>query len=73
MKVIECIEKRFLEITGLECDLKKFPLEEDDCTKIETNKEKSKAHGEVFTPLWLADKMILKAGDSLKGISKAQA
>ena len=69
MKIIENIEKRFLEVTGIECNngitLSKFPLEEGDCSKIENNKEKSDMHGEVFTPLWLVDKMILKASNSL--------
>lgn len=66
MAVINNIEKRFLEIAGIDCDLNKFPLEKEDCPQIEKDKEKSNLHGEVFTPLWLVDKMILKAADSLK-------
>lgn len=59
---VEEIEKRFLKISGIDCDLKKFPLSPDDIKKnIKTNKEKSNQYGEVFTPLWLVDKMILKA------------
>jgi len=60
---IKEIEKKFLEISGLSCDLTKFPLDESDIkgvTKID--KLKIETYGEVFTPLWLVDKMILKAG-----------
>ena len=60
------IEERFLEVTKFDCNLNKFPLEITDCSKIKKDKEKSNLHGEVFTPLWFVDKMILKAGDSLK-------
>lgn len=62
MSYIEDIEKRFLEISGIECDLTKFPLTPDDIkNNIKVDKEKSNQYGEVFTPLWLVDKMILKA------------
>jgi len=60
---IKEIEKKFLEISSLSCDLTKFPLDESDIkgvTKID--KLKIETYGEVFTPLWLVDKMILKAG-----------
>lgn len=61
--IITDIEKRFLEVSGLDCDLSKFPLEPDDIKiNIKVDKEKSNQYGEVFTPLWLVDKMILKAG-----------
>lgn len=60
--IVEEIEKRFLEVSGLECDLTKFPLIESDIkNNISIDKEKSNQYGEVFTPLWLVDKMILKA------------
>jgi len=60
---IKDIEKRFLEISGISCDLTKFPLDEDDIdNNVKVDKEKSNQYGEVFTPLWLVDKMILKAG-----------
>jgi len=63
MSDIEDIEKRFLEISGLKCDLSKFPLKPDDIkNNIKINKDKSNQFGEVFTPLWLVDKMILKSG-----------
>lgn len=65
-RALEDIEDRFLEITGLTCNLDKFPLEEKDCQQMETNKEKSNKFGEVFTPFYFVDKMILKATDSLK-------
>ena len=59
---IKEIEKKFLEISGLSCDLTKFPLDESDIkgvTKID--KLKIETYGEVFTPLWLVDQMILKS------------
>jgi hypothetical protein len=59
---IEEIDKRFLEISGIECNLKKFPLTPDDIrNNIKVDKTKSDQYGEVFTPLWLVDRMILKA------------
>lgn len=62
MTDIEVIEKKFLEISGLKCDLTKFPLQPDDVkNNIKVDKDKSNQYGEVFTPLWLVDKMILKA------------
>ena len=63
---INKIEKRFLKVSGLDCNLNKFPLKKEECSKTTNNKDKSKLHGEVFTPLWFVDKMILKASDSLK-------
>jgi hypothetical protein len=62
LNIIEEMENRFLEISGIECDLSKFPLESNDIkNNIKVDKEKSDQYGEVFTPLWLVDKMILKA------------
>lgn len=65
MRVIDKMEKRFLEIAGFNCDLTKFPIEKGDCQQTKTDKDKSNLHGEVFTPLWLVDKMILKTPDNL--------
>ena len=63
---VEEMEKRFLEVSGIVCDLKKFPLDESDIkNNISIDKEKSDQYGEVFTPLWLVDKMILKAEEKL--------
>lgn len=60
--IVEDIEKRFLEVSGILCDMTKFPLCESDITNnIKIDKEKSNKYGEVFTPLWLVDKMILKS------------
>ena len=66
MTTVEDIEQRFLEVSGILCDLTKFPLAEKDIKKnISVNKEKSDQFGEVFTPLWLVDQMIFKAEESL--------
>jgi len=59
---VEDIEKRFLEVSGILCDLTKFPLSESDIkNNIKVDKQKSNQYGEVFTPLWLVDQMILKS------------
>lgn len=58
---LEDIEQRFKEVTGLtEIDLTKFPIKKEDyeIQSPKTNKEKSKKHGEVFTPIFLVDEMI---------------
>lgn len=55
---IENIEKRFLEIAELEGDLSVYPLTQATHLQVKTNKEKSKEFSEVFTPLWLVDKML---------------
>ena len=68
MNTIEEMEQRFIEVSGIDCDLKKFPLDESDIkNNILTDKQKSDQYGEVFTPLWLVDHMILKAEESLYG------
>lgn len=58
MNLIEAIETRFKEITGLplSLDISKFPLTEHIGFAIRS-KEKQEL-GEVFTPLHLVDKMI---------------
>jgi hypothetical protein len=50
------IEKRFLEVANLDGTLS-YVITREDNMQVETNKEKSDEHGEVFTPLWLVDKM----------------
>jgi len=55
---VEDIEKKFLESTGLNVDLSKYPLENDPNQQVITDKNKSDEHGEVFTPLWLVDDML---------------
>jgi len=72
MRTVEEIEERFLEVTGISCDLTKFPISENDIKNhITIDKEKSNQYGEVFTPLWLVDKMILKASDEKLHSSKS--
>jgi len=57
-------ERRFKEVANLDGDLTIYPLDQnnpDHHLQVKTNKEKSDAHGEVFTPLWLVDKMVGQA------------
>lgn len=57
-------ERRFKEVANLDGDLTIYPLDQnnpDHHLQVKTNKEKSNEHGEVFTPLWLVDKMIGQA------------
>ena len=64
-KEIEEIERRFIEVSGLTCDLSIFPMPENTNSQTQTDNHKSDLFGEVFTPIWLVDKMILRAKDSL--------
>lgn len=57
------VEARFKEVADLNCNLQNFPSKCDD-TQVKTRKDKSKAHGEVFTPLHLVDKMVSKKDDA---------
>ena len=57
---LEDIEARFKEVAGIEGDLTVFPLPKGTSLQTTTDKEKSNTFGEVFTPLWLVDEMILK-------------
>lgn len=52
------IEERFKEVSDLEGDLNCYYLTKENHLQVKTNKEKSDKHGEVFTPLWLVDKML---------------
>ena len=61
---IEEIESRFKEVSKIDTDLSVYPLSRQDNLQVKTRKSKSKAHGEVFTPLWLVDQMIEKVDDS---------
>jgi len=61
MLTLETIEVNFLKIADLSLDLSIFPIKESKDTQVKTDKDKSKAHGEVFTPVWLVDKMIIKS------------
>lgn len=60
---ISSIEKRFLEVANLNLDLRIYPLTKNSNSQVETRKDKSKEHGEVFTPLWLVDYMINNVDD----------
>ena len=55
---LEQIEQRFKEVSNLECNLALYPLDQVNHLQVKTNKEKSDSFGEVFTPLWLVDKML---------------
>jgi hypothetical protein len=62
-KVVNLIEKRFQEVAELEGDLSIFPLTRENHLQVKTDKEKSDAFGEVFTPLWLVDSMLERISD----------
>lgn len=55
-KLLRHMEARFLEVAGLEGDLS--CISQEDNMQVKVNKEKSDTHGEVFTDLWLVDKML---------------
>lgn len=57
--LIEGCEKRFKKVSGIEENISTYPLLDPHAdTSVETNKDKSKEFGEVFTPLWLVDEML---------------
>ena len=62
--IVELIEGRFKEVADLDLDLSVFPIPKEESSQVKTNKEKSKEHGEVFTPLWLVDHMLNKVSKS---------
>ena len=62
-KSIEDIERRFLEVSNLEVDLSVFPIHKKISSQTKTNKQKSKDHGEVFSPLWLVDEILMRTSD----------
>ena len=70
-QTIKEIEKRFLEVSGLKLNLSVFPLKFTAESQVETDKAKSASFGEVFTPLWLVDKMIKKV--TIKKLAAARA
>lgn len=61
MNSLENIEANFLKISDLNLDLSHFPIKQSSDTQVKTDKDKSKVHGEVFTPIYIVDKMILKS------------
>lgn len=58
--MIKEIEKRFLEISQLNVNLEQFPLSKEINSQVKTRIKEKKEKGEVFTPLWMVDHMILK-------------
>jgi hypothetical protein len=58
MKTIEARFKEMLEFPE-DLDMTKFPLLKGGDVKVKSSTTKVKKYGEVFTPLWLVDKMIL--------------
>jgi len=71
MVVLELIEKRFKEMSGIVgCDLSVFPLQKEGTLQTITNKLKSDSFGEVFTPLWLVDIMILQCSTNSSAAGK---
>lgn len=63
LKRLEEIEANFKLQTGLDVDLSVFPLPEDSTQQQKSTKELSDKFGQVFTPLWLVDKMLEKHDD----------
>lgn len=63
LKRLEEIENNFKTETGLSIDMSVFPLPESDSQQQKSNKELSAKFGQVFTPLWLVDKMLDKHDD----------
>jgi hypothetical protein len=52
------VESQFKKVSDIKEDISIYPLLQHLDTSVETNKDKSKEFGEVFTPLWLVDEMV---------------
>lgn len=52
------IERQFKKIANISHDISTYPLSSKLTTQVKTDKNKSKKFSEVFTPLWLVDRMI---------------
>lgn len=52
------IEERFKVLCRIGGDLSKFPLSELDDVEFDTDKDKSREFAEVFTPLYIVDRMV---------------
>jgi hypothetical protein len=64
--MLQGIEQRFLECAEFSgVDLSVYPLTEQAGLQVSTDKGRSDTHGEVFTPLWLVDKMLDRVDDRL--------
>ncbi len=61
--IFRTMERRFKDVSDLDVNLSTFPITKDTASQVKTDKQKSKAHGEVFTPLWLVDEMIGRVSD----------
>lgn len=62
-KILETIESRFKEVANLDGDFSIIPMPYENHLQVKTDKEKSKAHGEVFTPIWVVDSMLERYSD----------
>jgi len=60
IRTISAIEERFKEVSKVEGDLSIYPLEPAEGLLTKGNSEDSEQFGEVFTPLWLVDRMLDK-------------
>ena len=62
-KILRTIEKRFKDVANLKGDFSIVPMPEEYHLQVKTDKEKSDTFGEVFTPIWLVDRMIERVSD----------
>lgn len=57
-----------MEVAGLSGTINYYPINPNNHMQTKTNKNKSDKFGEVFTPLWLVDKMLnMKSNHNWKG------
>lgn len=57
-QVLEAIERRFKEATGLSGDLGRYPVEKGSGLEFITDRDKSRDYAEVFTPPYMVDRML---------------
>lgn len=61
--ILETIEDRFKDVANLDGDLSLVPMPKKYHLQPSTNKQKSDVFGEVFTPIWLVDRMVERISD----------
>ena len=62
-KIVQTIEKRFLEVANLDGDLSIMPMPREHHLQVTTNQEKSNLFSEVFTPIWVVDEMLQRVSE----------
>ena len=69
---IDSIENRFKEVTGIDTDLSKFPIEDSGSIHQKTEKGDIDKYGFVTTPINIVDQMVLSMIEKTAGCSYSE-